>query len=106
MEKASRMTGLRQLALSTAQAGAPDNPASRGIAGCCARAASGHAAGVANGIVFVEDDQGRLITAQQLGPNENAAGVAQRIHYLPVPMERRCGVRGDECLPPARRLLY
>ena len=35
--------------------------------------------GVNGDFVFVEDDQGRPVDMQRLGPNENAAGVAQKI---------------------------
>jgi len=35
--------------------------------------------GVTNDVVFVEDDQGQPVAMQRLGPNENAAGLAQKL---------------------------
>jgi len=35
--------------------------------------------GVSNSFVYVEDDQGKPVGMQRLGPNDNAAGVAQKI---------------------------
>jgi len=34
---------------------------------------------VSDNTVYVEDDQGRPVDMRRLGPNENAAGLAQKI---------------------------
>jgi hypothetical protein len=35
--------------------------------------------GIAGGVVYVEDDQGAPVDRRSLGPNENAAGLAQKL---------------------------